>query len=209
MNLRKKYERFYGKIDNDKEVHHIIPRHAGGDDSPENLQLLSKEEHKAAHLKRFAELGDFRDLCAYYMIGFNFSKAHEVAAAAGGRIGGRKTKDSGVGIFRNYRERRVWASMGGRVGARRQIEKNLGIHTLNTEKRREWSSLGGKVGSFTKSHIQSELGKRGGVKNAGFVWLTDGKIGLKYTKKQQLQKTVTQFLNENPTFRKGRPRCQN
>lgn len=57
---------------------------------------------------------------------------------------------------------------------------------------------------FYDSEIQRELGKRGGPKNKGFVWLTDGAINIKYSPKQQSDKSVEVFLEENPTFHRGR-----
>lgn len=57
---------------------------------------------------------------------------------------------------------------------------------------------------FHDSEIQRELGKRGGPKNKGFVWLTDGVINIKYSPKQQIDKSVEVFLEENPTFHRGR-----
>ena len=34
-------------------VHHIVPRHMGGTDNPENLVKLTVEEHAMAHLKLY------------------------------------------------------------------------------------------------------------------------------------------------------------
>lgn len=45
--------------------HHIIPKHLGGDDSIENLVLLSPYEHAMAHLKLYEENGLQADAWAY------------------------------------------------------------------------------------------------------------------------------------------------
>lgn len=45
--------------------HHIIPKHLGGDDSAENLVLLSPYEHAMAHLKLYKENGLQADAWAY------------------------------------------------------------------------------------------------------------------------------------------------
>lgn len=51
-----------------KHKHHIIPRHMGGSDDPNNLIELSIEEHSQAHLKLYEQYGKKEDLCAYYML---------------------------------------------------------------------------------------------------------------------------------------------
>jgi len=49
------------------ELHHKIPKHAGGTDIPENLILLSFEDHTFAHQLLFQVYGNFYDYCAYNM----------------------------------------------------------------------------------------------------------------------------------------------
>jgi len=48
--------------------HHIIPRHKGGSDSPENLVLLHPIDHAIAHLVRFKIYGSPADGWAYNRI---------------------------------------------------------------------------------------------------------------------------------------------
>ena len=48
--------------------HHIIPKHAGGTDDPNNLVLLTVEEHAEAHRKLFEEHGRWQDEIAYRML---------------------------------------------------------------------------------------------------------------------------------------------
>jgi putative ubiquitin-RnfH superfamily antitoxin RatB of RatAB toxin-antitoxin module len=76
---------------------------------------------------------------------------------------------------------------------------------------------GGLNGIFSKNYYeknnlteedrinkQRERGKKGGPKNKGFFWYTDGIKSLKYTKKQQEIKSFDVFLSENTNFKKGR-----
>lgn len=51
--------------------------------------------------------------------------------------------------------------------------------------------------------FKENLGKRGGPKNKGFVWLTDGVINIKYSPKMQKVESVQDFLVSNPSFRVG------
>lgn len=45
--------------------HHIIPKHAGGDDSKENLIYLTPEEHAQIHLELYEKYGRYADALAY------------------------------------------------------------------------------------------------------------------------------------------------
>lgn len=204
MNYRKLYEEHYGTIEDGFEIHHIVPKFAGGTDDISNLIAVSPIEHAKLHYLRYQEFGDFRDLCSYYMIGYNFSEAHKITASEGGKIGGKKVYELGIGIFRDDTERIEWARLGGKAGAKSQMENKIGIHTDDQELRKQWSSIGGKKGAFTNPEIQSELGKRGGVKNKGFVWLNDGTRSIKYTKRQQDEMSVDEFMKINPSYKKGR-----
>ena len=45
--------------------HHIIPKHAGGDDSKENLVYLTPAQHALAHLELYEKYGKYEDAQAY------------------------------------------------------------------------------------------------------------------------------------------------
>lgn len=206
VNCRQLYEQHYGKIPEGYEVHHKVPKHAGGQDVIENLEILTKEEHMKAHLKRYEEYDDFRDLCAYYMIGYNFTEAHRISSSNGGKIGGKKVKELGIGIFAlNKEERRRNASKAGYIGGKIQAEKGIGFHKYKTnpELHKSWSSKGGLTsGNFQNKKFQSEMGKRGGKKNAGTCWVNDGKRNLKFRPTEN--KSLDDFLRETPLMKKGR-----
>lgn len=48
-----------------KHKHHIIPKHAGGTDDPENLVELSITEHAEAHRKLYEQHGRLQDKLAW------------------------------------------------------------------------------------------------------------------------------------------------
>lgn len=48
-----------------KHKHHIVPKHMGGNDEPENIVELSIEEHAEAHRKLYEEHGKWQDLIAW------------------------------------------------------------------------------------------------------------------------------------------------
>lgn len=129
-------------------------------------------------------------------------------SSKGGKVGGAVVYAKKVGIFRSDDDRRAWASAAGKVSGAKQRDLKLGIHGLSKEQRLINCSKGGKNGGFTNPELQRELGKRGGPKNKGFVWLTNGTHSIKYSPKLQLEKSVEDFLKENPTYYKGRTLCQ-
>ena len=49
-----------------KHRHHIIPRHAGGDDSPDNIIEVTVEEHAELHLSLYLKYGRWQDWAAYH-----------------------------------------------------------------------------------------------------------------------------------------------
>lgn len=206
--LRKLYAEHFGPIPPGRVIHHWVPVFAGGTDDMLNLAALTPSEHMQAHWTRWKELGDFRDLCSYYIIGYNFTEAARIWASVGGTKGGSTVKSRVIGICTNDLSlRSKWASLGGKAGAKSQMETKIGIHGATPEQNKQWASMGGKKGAFTQSKWQKEFGRRGGPKNKGFIWVCDGSVQVKYTKKMQDEKPVEVFLAENPTFRRGRP-CQ-
>lgn len=48
-----------------KHKHHIIPKHAGGTDEPDNLIMLTVEEHALAHKRLWEEHGRMQDYIAW------------------------------------------------------------------------------------------------------------------------------------------------
>lgn len=175
---RKKIRQYYkenkGPIPKGYEIHHIIPLYEGGSNDISNLVALSVEEHKKIHHERYLKNGDVRDLMA-----------------------------SKIGISSSQLKLEK-CRLGGKRGAETQIKNKIGIHAQTKEERLLLASMGGKRGAFTQLKWQSKFGKRGGVKNKGFVWLTNGIDNIKYTKKQQELKSINQFIDENKEYRIGR-----
>lgn len=49
------------------EKHHIVPRHAGGTNAPENIAFLTCRQHILVHLLRYLEFGQKQDFLAYVL----------------------------------------------------------------------------------------------------------------------------------------------
>ena len=160
-----------------KHKHHIIPKHMGGDDSPENLIELTVEEHSLAHLKLYEQFGKIEDLCAYYMLSGK-NKDPEFNSFRG-KIGGpacaQKRKESGLtGIELFYgrpvsaEEQKVNSSKGGKV----QGERNRDSGHMNKIQKMVDMSVQGKlnaeicrqkkVNAFFNPELRKESASKGG-----------------------------------------------
>ena len=76
-----------------KHIHHIVPKHMGGTDDPNNLIELSVEEHAEAHKKLYEEYGNEYDRIAYEALSGIIKKEEviqQVLSEAGKRGGAPK-----------------------------------------------------------------------------------------------------------------------
>jgi hypothetical protein len=102
MNYEKLYYHFIEKyksqiIDESvyTERHHIIPRHAGGGDSQENLITLTYKQHRFIHKLRYKAFKLIGDFISYrLMYGIPPHKKQFLCSEAG-KIGGKKNRESG------------------------------------------------------------------------------------------------------------------
>ena len=62
-------------------LHHIVPRHAGGTDDPENLVKVTVEEHAELHFARYLQYGEMGDWLAAYSLSGQISHAEASAEA--------------------------------------------------------------------------------------------------------------------------------
>ena len=61
--------------------HHIVPRHAGGTDDPENLIRVTVEGHAELHFARYLQYGEMGDWLAAYSLSGQISHAEATAEA--------------------------------------------------------------------------------------------------------------------------------
>ena len=101
----------------------------------------------------------------------------------------------------------------GIIGGNIQRKLGLGIHKQSHEERLEILARAHLSQEINKTNPlkhcdrqkQVERGKKGGPKNKGFIWLTDGINSIKYTAEMQKFLSVEEFLKINLNLRKGRP----
>jgi hypothetical protein len=62
-------------------THHILPRHMGGTDEPENLIELTIEEHAEAHRILYEQHGHWQDYCAWQALSGQISNQDAIKFA--------------------------------------------------------------------------------------------------------------------------------
>lgn len=194
-------------------IHHIVPVHAGGSDEIDNLVMLSIEDHAIAHKELYEKYGNIKDYQSYKLLaGWPPEEVFSEIAAMGGRIGGLKTYLNKLGIHgANKEDKSSWGKKGGKIGGKVCKELKKGIHS-DLYQSKEWLQKTGKrnghfvVDNYDWANVekQRERGKKGGPKNKGFIWITDGVKVYKYTAKMQQEKSVQDFTADNPQFKLGR-----
>jgi hypothetical protein len=78
-----------------KHKHHIIPKHMGGTDDPDNLVDLTIEEHAKAHLELYETYGKWQDKVAYAGLAKLVGKEeHLYMVLSEGKIGVPRSKET-------------------------------------------------------------------------------------------------------------------
>lgn len=70
--------------------HHIIPRHMGGTDDPDNLVEVTVEQHALLHKQLWEDLGHWQDKVAWLTLSSQISKAEATIMAIKATNTGRK-----------------------------------------------------------------------------------------------------------------------
>lgn len=71
--------------------HHIIPKHAGGPDTAENIELVTLEQHAARHKQLFEQYGRWQDRAAWLRLSgqMNITEVKKLAQQEGCKLGGK------------------------------------------------------------------------------------------------------------------------
>jgi hypothetical protein len=152
-------------------IHHIVPRHAGGTDNPENLIKVTVAEHAAFHYERWIMLNELYDYIAWKSLSkqITFAEATKLAHRKGSKKGGKSLQayvHSDDKIFKDFTNR---------------ISKTL----------KEYYSCYGHhwVGKEHSEKTKDKIGEKNsisqlGTKNSqyGTMWITNGSINKKIKK---------------------------
>ena len=146
-----------------KHLHHIVPKHAGGNDDSSNLIELSIEEHANAHRLLYEKYGRWEDFIAWQGLSASISK-EEIIRQVQVEAGKRKIEIHG-NPWSGKRNKFNWAD-------------NPEFHKHVTAQAQSPESCYKRQQTFKSiKHAQ-------GVKNSQFgsMWITDGKNNKKIKK---------------------------
>jgi hypothetical protein len=76
-------------------LHHIVPRHAGGTNDPENLIRVTVEQHAELHFARYLQYGEMGDWMAFHSLSGQMNTQEVILqkASLGGQITTTKHSD--------------------------------------------------------------------------------------------------------------------
>ena len=165
-------------------MHHIIPKHAGGNDDPSNLVRLTVEEHAEAHRQLYEQYGKKEDYVAWQGLSGMIGKEEIIRESS--KIGGIKT---GQIQAENFHKGKInsaqwWFTEEGCIK-----RSDLGIESLRKKYKNsgQWT-FSAKTHSdetkylMRKTHEKNE--HQQGSKNSqyGTMWITDGEKNRKIKK---------------------------
>lgn len=102
--------------------HHIIPKHAGGTDRPDNLVYLTVEEHADAHRLLYEEHGRWQDYYAWQGLSGQIGKEDIIS----GIYANRKTRLGAI-LTKETKEKISMAKRGSKLAeeTKKKISKSL------------------------------------------------------------------------------------
>jgi len=134
---RRAEESIYENSSTYVEVHHIVPRHAGGLDNKENLTVLLFNDHVIAHYVRWVQYNESGDKIAYSIMSAENVETRKIKASIAGSIGGPKAqklfKDKNKGWY-NTETQRILGIKGAEINRQNQTG---GFDPLNIVKANE------------------------------------------------------------------------
>jgi hypothetical protein len=82
-------------------MHHIIPRHMGGSDDPENLIKLTVEEHAEAHKSLYEKYNKIEDFWAYQLLSnqITYTEGFQKLLTKNAYDTHQKQKNNGTGLY--------------------------------------------------------------------------------------------------------------
>lgn len=181
--------------------HHIIPKHAGGDDNQCNITYLSVREHIIAHYLLYRINKHPNDLRAMKMLGANLAPAQR-------KIIGIYCRDNKIGFHGATQEQRnIWAKKG--LDVQKSSNNDNSFYFWSTREGRVKRARMGGDASYAANNNQAFKDQMGSFKDttkasaaakkSGKHPVTNGVVTRKFHTKEQ----VNLFLQNNTNWRAG------
>jgi hypothetical protein len=136
-----------------KHKHHIIPKHMGGSDDPENLIELTTEEHAEAHRILYEQYGRWQDYYAWKGLSGQIGREEIIKQIHinNGKNMGKYVYENKLGIFSMTKEERLpYLIRGGKTSGNQNAESG---HCKNI------AHLGGKAAAGMTFWYNSNTGE--------------------------------------------------
>lgn len=111
-----------------KHKHHIVPKHMGGKNNPENIISLTPEEHAKAHQELYEKYGKIEDYLAWKGLAGFMGKEEIIfnLMSENGKKVGNRMKLEGKGIFDPEKQKtekyQEGIKLGGKINGRKMAE---------------------------------------------------------------------------------------
>lgn len=144
--------------------HHIIPRHMGGSDDPDNLVDLTVENHAEAHRMLWEQHGNIKDYYAWKGLSSQIGK--EEIRLELSRLGGRKSGAKNLANMSEESKRKRIETRKNRPGGYNTPEHMAMMTALAKDPK----------AIEKKKQIYAKIGHMQGSKNSqyGTFWITNG-----------------------------------
>jgi hypothetical protein len=182
-----------------KHNHHIIPKHAGGTNDPENLVELTLEEHAEVHLKRFEKYGQWQDETAWKALSgqITFAEAR-----------GSVSRQAALDAWKDPEYRKTITESSRRTSTK--LWKDPEYRAKQLPKLREAQKLAIIAACTPEARKKqkeslAKIGHQQGEKNSqyGTMWITDGAVDKRIKKGDPIQVGFKPGRKYNPNYGKN------
>lgn len=154
-----------------KHIHHIVPKHMGGTDEPNNLVELTVEEHAEAHRLLYEQHGNWQDKIAWQALSGRIGQEEILRIKQGMANKGRKRSPETLEKMRKASQARAerlmsnpdqWAEINRKRSEAHKGKKKSAEHMANWSESRK----GHMVSEETREKIRRTLAETRAKKKA-------------------------------------------
>ena len=130
------------------EKHRVVPKHAGGTYTPENILHMTFREHTLAHYYRFLEKKEKGDYIAFLFMSNQTEDGRRALASFAGKIGGTENSRRNKVLQKLFFDQEWQKQFGDRKAGKRNVETGFlrKLHEKLTQENPQQRSHAGKLG---------------------------------------------------------------
>ena len=120
--------------------HHIVPRHIGGTDDPNNIRSLTIEQHAEAHRLLWEQYGRWQDRAAWLLLSKHTEEGWAILTREGGRRGGATWKGKTHSVETRAKLSKIFKNTTHTDEAKAKISAGLKGHSTSDERKAKISA---------------------------------------------------------------------